>query len=269
MIAARKLHPNWVRELVSHGQKVLLISTFSDTVLDYYRHMAHDPAIAAKGIGMAMGSTKRYFPANASSSLTITYPPHNLTKGAQERKGQYYGPNQELIDEKTETLFWNDQTQLQDGYGVAIATAFKTPEAGDIFSNKHLLKLSHAFYDQLVSLKQQLASDLSQPETLGNINLTSERITKIRNRLMRLETLPDGLDAQSVRAALKKLNSHKEQKNVQALLRKFTEGLANELDDITFVAELVQQVERLSLLDFSGIKPVSLRLSLAALLMRA
>lgn len=35
-----------VRELVQEGHKVLLISTFSDTVIDYYRYMAAQSAIA-------------------------------------------------------------------------------------------------------------------------------------------------------------------------------------------------------------------------------
>lgn len=48
-----------VRELVLQGKRVLLISTFSDTVLDYYRYMSQDSAIADNEIGMAIGSTKR------------------------------------------------------------------------------------------------------------------------------------------------------------------------------------------------------------------
>lgn len=49
-----------VRELVKLGQKVLLISTFSDTVIDYYLYMAQDQAIASQGIGMLTGSPKLY-----------------------------------------------------------------------------------------------------------------------------------------------------------------------------------------------------------------
>jgi hypothetical protein len=50
-----------VRELVKSGHKVLLISTFADTIIDYYRYMAQDTIITSKGIGMAMGGNKRYF----------------------------------------------------------------------------------------------------------------------------------------------------------------------------------------------------------------
>ncbi|GFE72124.1 helicase-related protein [Chroococcus sp. FPU101] len=52
---------NKVKELVTQGQKVLLISVFSDTVIDYYRYLSKDPVIADAGIGMAIGSEKRYY----------------------------------------------------------------------------------------------------------------------------------------------------------------------------------------------------------------
>ncbi|WP_267255953.1 hypothetical protein [Nostoc sphaeroides] len=34
---------------------------------------------------------------------------------------QYFGPNGEPILEKQQTLFWNDQTGENDGYGMAIS----------------------------------------------------------------------------------------------------------------------------------------------------
>jgi hypothetical protein len=57
----QKLLNSKVREIVSQGHKVLLISTFSDTVIDYYRYMAKDNAISLRGIGMAIGSSKLYY----------------------------------------------------------------------------------------------------------------------------------------------------------------------------------------------------------------
>lgn len=74
-----------VRELVSQGRKVLLISTFSDTVLDYYRYMAQDSTIVGQGIGMAIGGTKRYFPDSESRAVQVA--PHNVVKAERQRTG--------------------------------------------------------------------------------------------------------------------------------------------------------------------------------------
>lgn len=74
-----------VRELVSQGRKVLLISTFSDTVLDYYRYMAKDPTIVSQGIGMAIGTTKHYFP--DADHRTIPIAPHNVVKAGRQHVG--------------------------------------------------------------------------------------------------------------------------------------------------------------------------------------
>ncbi len=74
-----------VEELVSQGQKVLLISTFSDTVLDYYYHMGQNSAIAQAGLGMAIGSTKSFHPTDKKQSITVK--PHNIHKGKFPRTG--------------------------------------------------------------------------------------------------------------------------------------------------------------------------------------
>ena len=71
---------NQVQELVRQGKKVLLISTFSDTVIDYYHHMAKKSDIATAGIGMAIGSTK-YYQAKEGSSSPQQFKPHNVIKG--------------------------------------------------------------------------------------------------------------------------------------------------------------------------------------------
>jgi superfamily II DNA or RNA helicase len=73
-----------VRELVAQGQKVLLISTFSDTVLDYYRYMSQDETISTAGIGMAVGSSKRYY---ANGKPIQKFTPHNYHKAGQEVSG--------------------------------------------------------------------------------------------------------------------------------------------------------------------------------------
>lgn len=182
---------------------------------------------------------------------------------------EYFGPNGEPIPEQQQTLFWNDKTGERDGYGVAIATAFKTPEAGDVFSTKYLLSCATSLYNQLVSLKQQRVAQLEQPETLENINITSERISKIQRRVSTLDSFPDGLERVTVRNTFKKLNAWKEIKQVQKLLREYTDGDKAQLDDAAFVTQLVQDTEKLNLITYEGIKPTRLQVSLAALLLRA
>jgi superfamily II DNA or RNA helicase len=483
-----------VRELLSQGQKVLLISTFSDTVIDYYRYMTQDAAIAAQGIGMAIGSTKRYYPDHVSNlSQVVQVSPHNVVKGQKQRTGikrqelfrlfapaatcktiaeqpspaeelmvligsetlsvgqnlqdadylinidlpwnpmtleqrigridrpkkhhpeyiyvyyansesqllrqasrlsnlnkklvgadftnpagdikivtdgdtlgasiygdtlfddailpgyveflqslvkvrqveqgslqeavyltqetsrelytqqeilhsedlsrllerlgedyqanpialgrkigeqdeptgllaltaQYFGPNGEDILDQQHLLFWNDQTGERDGYGVAIATAVKTPEAGDVFSAKYLLSCAQALYDQLVTLKQQRVTELTQPETLENINITSERLNKIQQRISALDCFPAGLDRKMVKETLKKLNFWKGSKNVQKLLREYTDGTKAQLNSSVLVTELVKDTDTLNLIASEGIKPTSMKFAVAALLLRA
>lgn len=479
-----------VRELVSQGCKVLLISTFSDTVIDYYRYMARDEAIASKGIGMAIGSTKRYYPDDASQSLTVN--PINALRGTrhqtnlkrqqvfqlfapdatcktpserpkpeeeiavligsetlsvgqnlqdadylinidlpwnpmileqrigridrpkkhrtenifiyyansesqllrqasrlsnlhkklvgeiatedeaiptipsidtlgasiygdtmfddevlpgyidflnslvkarkmeqgnlqedtyrkqethrdlytqneilhsedltglieqlgdryqanpialgrctgekEEPKGlvalslQYFGPNGEPIPEQQQTLFWNDQTGERDGYGVAIATAAKTPVAGDVFSAKYLLSCAQKLYDQLVILKQQRMTELEQPETLKNITIASDRISRINRRVSKLVSLPAGLELTEVKDTFEKLNAWREKKDVQKLLRNYTDGEQSKLDNATFITQLVRDTDKLNLITLEGTKLTSLQVSLIAFLLRA
>jgi superfamily II DNA or RNA helicase len=480
-----------VRELVSQGQKVLLISTFSDTVLDYYRYMTQDSAVSSSGIGMAIGSTKRYYP--SSSERVVQFAPHNALRAGRQYTGikrqelfrlfapaancknaaerphadeevmvligsetlsvgqnlqdadylinidlpwnpmtleqrigridrpkqhqaeniyifyansesqllrqasrltnlnkkligadridqdggiqnvpnvddlgasiygdtlfddtilpgyvdfirdlvrarrqsqesfqetlyrqqetsrdlytqqeilfsedisqrlqamgedyqanpialgrktgekdeptrlvaltiRYFGPNGELISERQELLFWNDQTGERDGYGIAIATACKTPEAGDVFSSKYLLSNAQALYTQLVSLKQQRAAELAQPETVENISVTSERLSKIQQRISTLDRLPDGLERKTVKDTLKRLNIWKGTKSVQTLLRNYTDGAKSQLDTSTLVAELVKDTDEKNLILSDGIKPATLSVGLSAMLLRA
>lgn len=182
---------------------------------------------------------------------------------------RYFGPNGEPITDKQETLFWNNITGEKDGYGLAIATAIKTPIANNIFSSKYLLSSAESIYKELVKLKQQRSAELERPETLENINITSERISKIQRRLSRLDSLPDGLDRVIVKGTLKKLNSQRENKYVQKLLRDYTDGDKTSLDDEKFVIQLVQDTDMLNLILTEGIKPSSMQISLSAFLLRA
>lgn len=190
-------------------------------------------------------------------------------KGLAALNIQYFGPNGEPISERQELIFWNDQTGERDGYGTAIATACKTPEAGDIFSSKHLLTNAKSLYAQLVNLKRQRIVDLTQPETLDSITITSERLNKIQQRISAVEKLPEGFDRKVIKEALKKLNYSKEVRSVQKLLRDYTDGKPAQLGISEFIKELVTSTEALSLLPSEGIKPVNIKTSVSALLIRA
>ncbi len=182
---------------------------------------------------------------------------------------KYFGPNGEAISDRQELLFWNDRTGERDGYGMALSTAVKTPEAGDVFSAKYLRSSAQKLYTQLVALKQQWVTELEQPETLENISITSERISKIQRRISTLDSFPFGLERTTVRNTFKKLNAWKEIKGVQKLLREYTDGDKAQLDDATFVTHLVQDTDKLNLIAHVAIKPTRLQFSLAALLVRA
>jgi superfamily II DNA or RNA helicase len=181
----------------------------------------------------------------------------------------YLGPNGEVISDRQELVFWNDQTGERDGYGMALSTAVKTPEAIDIFSARYLCTAAHTLYTQLVELKRQRLSELAQPETLENVTITSERLNKIQQRISTLDALPDGLDRKTVKDTLKKLNAWKGMRSVQKLLRNYTDGAKAQLNAPAFVLELVKDTEEKNLILSDGIKPISLSISLSALLLRA
>ncbi len=181
---------------------------------------------------------------------------------------KYFGPNGEPITNQQQTLYWNNQTGEKDGYGIAIATSFKTPVTSNIFSIKYLLTELQSIYQELVKLKQQRSAELAQPETLENINITSERISKIQRRV-NMSVFPDGLDRGIVKGTIKKLNSWKESKLVQKLLKDYTDGDKSNLDDEKFVIELVQDTNNLNLILHETTKPSSIKIYLAALLLRA
>ena len=181
---------------------------------------------------------------------------------------EYFGPNGEPIPDKEQIIYWNDLTQENDGYGLAISSAFKTPVAGEVVSAISILGIAKSVYQQLLALKQQRLSELQQPETLENVDLTSERISKIQKRIMAMESFPSGISRQIVKDTLKKLNSGKGLKKVQKLLREHTDGSLNQLDDNEFIKHLVNNTEALNLLNSMEIKPASLKVSLSALLVR-
>ena len=181
---------------------------------------------------------------------------------------KYFGPNGEPIEDQTEILYWNDATGEVDSHGQAIAAGFKTPELSDVLQTKSLLSLAEKTYQQLVNLKQQRQAELDQPETLENIDLTSERLAKINRRLQGIESVPEGVERSMIRATLKRLNQHKTKKAVQLLLRRLTDGEKSKLNDDEFIKELVNETGKLSLLDYETIKPTNLSMTVEAILIR-
>ena len=68
---------------------------------------------------------------------------------------------------------------------------------------------------------------------------------------------------------MKKLNTWKNLKSVQKLLREYTDGTKAKLDSSVLVLELVKDTDEETLILSDGIKLTSLSVSLSALLLRA
>jgi Helicase conserved C-terminal domain len=182
---------------------------------------------------------------------------------------EYFGPNGEPIPDKKQVVFWNDRTGERDSYGLAIATGFKTPEADDMFSTKYLLSCANNLYDKLVIFKKQRTRELKKPDTLENITVASERISKIQRRLSASDRFPDGINRAMVKQTFQTLNTWRESKKVQTILRSYTDGVKSQLENSDFIVQLVQDTNELSLIASAAIEPTNLKVSLSALLIRA
>ncbi|MEM8586073.1 MAG: helicase-related protein [Bacteroidota bacterium] len=181
---------------------------------------------------------------------------------------QYFGPNREPIPSRQEQVFWNDQTGERDGFGMAIATTAKTPQSSAVIASSKSLAQADFLYKQLVELKGQRATQLENKETLENVTITSARLNRIQQRINTLKQLPKGIEAQALRTILKKLNTWKNLKSVQKLMREYTDGNSSQLSNEDFVSQLIFEVDALNLLASDEIRAVSLRVSISALLMR-
>ncbi|MFN7617147.1 MAG: hypothetical protein ACK5RM_13415, partial [Pseudanabaena sp.] len=112
------------------------------------------------------------------------------------------------------------------------------------------------------------STDLAQVDTFANINVDSERLSKIKKRVALLSSFPQGISRQDVTETLKKLNSCKHSKLVQKLLKDYTTGEKAKLAHDAFVAQLVADTNNLNLLVIDNAKASSLQISLDALLLR-
>jgi superfamily II DNA or RNA helicase len=181
---------------------------------------------------------------------------------------KYFDPNGAVITEQEQKIFWNDQTGERDAYGVAIATAFNTPEISEVIAANCLLTSANNLYKQLTKLKQHLSTDLAQADTIANITVDSERLSKIKKRVALLSSYPQGISRQDVTETLKKLNSCKHFNQVQKLLKDYTTGEKAKLDHDAFVAQLVADTDKLNLLAIDNAQASSLQVSLQAMLIR-
>ena len=181
---------------------------------------------------------------------------------------QYFGPNQEEIADRQELIFWNDRTGEKDGYGNAIAVTAQTPAIHQTLSSLVMLDTAKRLYEQALQVKFQREQTLEDAEVLENITVTSERLNKIQQILRNLDVLPEGVNKKEVRNMLATLNQWKSKKQVQRILKKYTEGDLLLLQPKEYLLQLLKETQKLNLLSSDTIRPVSLKLSVAAMLLR-
>jgi superfamily II DNA or RNA helicase len=181
---------------------------------------------------------------------------------------QYFGPNGEPIPDRQELIFWNDQTGERDGYGQAIAIAAKTPVVATTFGSDRILDCAEQVYAQATSIKQQREHLLERPDSLESVKVTSERLNKIQQVIRQLDALPEGIDRKSVKQALETLSQWKDKGKVKRLLKEYTDGEKSKLAPDVLLVNLLEETQNLNLLLSELIQPTSVRVSVAAMLLR-
>ncbi|AFY92533.1 helicase-related protein [Chamaesiphon minutus] len=182
----------------------------------------------------------------------------------------YFDPNGKLIIEERQTIYWNDKTGEKDAYGLAIATANQTPALGRVIPRERSLTELTELYDRLVKLKQEYLADLDREETTSDVKTASERLSRIQQRIQRLHLndLPADISPKVVKTAIGKLDSWKESKVVEKLLRAYNDGEKSQLPDTQFLMEFLTEVDLLNLIDLPKAKKASLKISVNALLLK-
>ena len=178
----------------------------------------------------------------------------------------YFGPNKEPIPSKQQTIYWNNLTGEIEGFGMAIATGFKTPAKDTILSNHQVINLANQIYQQLVLVKQKYLQKIDQSDNDQNVGISSsERLRKIQQRISNMNQLPTGIEKNKVREVLKTLNQNKELKNVQKVLKEFTDS---PLSDDEMLIQLIDATDQLSLMTVEEIIPTYLEISVAGVLFK-
>lgn len=179
----------------------------------------------------------------------------------------YFGPNNEPLPDKQEVIYWNNLTGEEDAYGRSIALSFQTPEYHEVVSASVVIERANSLYEKLMVIKRDYEQNLEREDSTENINISSERVSRIQKRIREIDSFPDGINRKIVKETLNKLNQHKQNRQVQKLLKQFTDGDKNKLGNDDFINQLVDDTDKLSLIDMEVIKPSKLKLSLSALLM--
>ncbi len=196
------------------------------------------------------------------------------TTGEAESRGllaltlQYFDPNHNLITDQQRKVFWNDITAEQDGYGQAIAMAIRTTELHQTISYEQTLAQLSSIYQGLVQFKRFLEAGLRVSNPVDLTNGRSERLNKINNRIAELDSIPVGITKPQIKKAISILDSWKENKAVQKVLKDYAEGDRSKLPIDEYVTSLVNDTTNLGLLPVEKAQAYSLRLSLDAMLLR-
>ena len=182
----------------------------------------------------------------------------------------YFDPNGKLIADDRQTIYWNDRTGEKDAYGLAIATANQTPALGQVIPLDRSLTELTELYNQLVKIKQQYLADLDREVTTSDVRTASERLSRVQQRIqnMKWENLPMDVSPKVVKTAIFKLDSHKESKLVEKLLRAYNDGEKSQLPDNRFLSEFLADVNNLALLPSTKAKRSSLKITINALLLK-
>jgi superfamily II DNA or RNA helicase/rRNA pseudouridine-1189 N-methylase Emg1 (Nep1/Mra1 family) len=182
---------------------------------------------------------------------------------------QYFDPNHKLIPDQQRKVFWNDLTSEQDGYGNSIAMAIRTTGLNQTISSEQTLAHLTSIYQELIQFKRGLEAGLGVSNPVDRLSVKSERLNKISNRIStELESFPPGITKPQISKAIGNLDSWKESKAVQKILRDYAEGDQSKLPIDEYVTTLVNDTTNLGLLPMEKAQAVSLRLSLDAILLR-
>jgi Helicase conserved C-terminal domain len=193
----------------------------------------------------------------------------NESKGLLALTLQYFDPNHKLIPDQQRTVFWNDLTSEQDGYGQAIAMAIRTTELHQTISSQKTLAHLSSIYQELIRFKQGLENGLGVSNPVDCVNVKSERLNKINNRITtELEKFPPGITRQQIKKVIDTLDNWKESKVVHKILRDYADGDRSKLSIDEYITNLVNDTMNLGLLHVEKAQATSLRLSLDAILLR-
>jgi hypothetical protein len=171
---------------------------------------------------------------------------------------------------------YNDRTFDREGFGNAlaepigtiIAMAIRTTEFHQTTSTQQTLACMTAIYQELINFKHSLVTDLKISNLDDRVNISSERLTRINSRIQQLESLPQGLTRQQIKQAMRLLNDWKQNKEVQQILRDYTDGDRSKLSIDRYTINLVHDTMDRGLIPKTEIQAVALNLPLDAILMR-